>query len=421
MKIHSISLLFLTTQGAMIILNRSETMPKIIDKTFCRLDSACISNLINIYIVKKLRFVYLIYRGGIAALLQIGGWVVQIGFLILVLCLGSLQIIYGCSYEELDSPDFNPPIYLSDLEEDCIDSATTIGSISDDQSDGSQQTEDDIIKNIIDLATKFGKRDAPKNAQKGAGLTSERVLIALATLLMEKATCAAVFFVPKEYGLSESNQDMLWIGHNQGLKCVPSLIKRISTKIFSASLPRLHRNELLSDKEVRAILSLTSNQGREKAKYTRTLTQEADAMIHWFKKVARLREYVDCKTELGRIAKCLKENQIKYLCKSGIHAEMNILNELYDNDMLFDTGGYFGISKGCCLICGAVLEVLCTESEPYQANGCHFGVYNKWPVPSFLKDEKVLRKFTGKSVKDDKERGKFFDTIPLSDDFVEFF
>jgi hypothetical protein len=250
-----------------------------------------------------------------------------------------------------------------------------------------------VSKRLAQLAKDFDNQDLLKEAGTGAGLTAERVLISLASLLMEQTTCAAVYL--------DSNSK-LFIGYNKSSasrKKIPLILSSLRKLLKKDKdiLP-LHRADLMKDEDARKILGLSSNRGRDTGKIDQEISKSADAMVHWLKKVLKLRDHMTAKSELGNLARCLMDDdKINYFkTLEGHHAEMNILDALHKNGRL-DKGGFVGISKKCCLKCAAALQAVNLKSpkNKYLANGCHFKVY-EWPVPNFLKeDEGILKEFMG--------------------------
>jgi len=279
-----------------------------------------------------------------------------------------------------------------------------------------------LANNLVTLAEKFHDRPILQEAKAGADSSYERVLIALATLLMEKTTCAAVFISPN---------NRLWIGTNKKDKAAKVVISPIQKLLSSTLASKSSRVELIKDGNVRDILGLSANQGRKKNQYNKELIKSADKMIHWVKKVLLLKEYLSADKEnepLGIVARCLRDDKIDYFFTDDeVHAEMNLINELYNKKLLDKHAGYIGISKACCLKCASALEVVNSVlggNKIYTANGCHFHVYD-WPTPNFIKDDKFLEVFVGKeafkiykSSYDKRKKGFFQIIATLSSDHI---
>lgn len=211
---------------------------------------------------------------------------------------------------------------------------------------------------------------------------------------MEQTTCAAIFISPT---------NRLWVGTNKKDSTAISVMSSIQKLLSSKMSVKSSRKELVKDDNVMNILGLSANQGRKKGQYDKELVKNADKMIHWIKKVLSLKEHLsdDEKEPLSIIARCLRDNKIDYFFTGGVHAEMNLMNKLYDEKLLYEHAGYIGISKACCLKCASALEAVncfltsMGKSEKfYQANECPFHVYH-WLIPNFINDIDLLEIFLG--------------------------
>jgi hypothetical protein len=263
-----------------------------------------------------------------------------------------------------------------------------------------------VSSHIQDLAKTFNEAEVPDDAKPGSGMTAKRVLIALAALLMEKTGCAAV------YMNKQVDPDHLWIATNHAS---PSTIIPLFVNLLNGKVEP-HRQQMIEDSDVLEVLNISTSARANAAEKEKIVAKNADKNAHWAKKIIDLHDYVKEDSDLGFIADCLLNNKIKYLAAAGPHAEMNILNKLYNTKKLY-MGGFLAISKQCCLHCAAAIQAVNNAygQELFQANGCHFHRY-EWQAPNFIKKDKaILESFIGKEAysiyKDVDKKEDFFNII----------
>ncbi|MGW4792092.1 hypothetical protein ACWEPC_06720 [Nonomuraea sp. NPDC004297] len=81
----------------------------------------------------------------------------------------------------------------------------------------------------------------------------------------------------------------------------------------------------------------------------------------------------------------------------GQHCEMRLVDDLLKRlSPTSTTGVSLGISKLCCAKCYLALEALAAvKSIKIDVQGAHMWAYRNWPLPGFLDDPLVLKKFLG--------------------------
>lgn len=267
--------------------------------------------------------------------------------------------------------------------------------ISDESDEGmylvTKPFEEAFLTHAKELKNEFNNTGIDPDALPKSG-SYKRVLIALSSLLMEKTECAAVFMHPQK--------EELWIAFNKSSKKhtqVKKIIKSLG-EIIQNPIADLHRPELIHNETIRELLISSASARASADQADAKKVENSNSIVHWIKKIINLRVHLNEKSEFGFIGRCLvnHKKKIKYLEANGVHAEMNLLDQLHKNNLL-QTGGFIGISKQCCLFCAAALQAVnnAFPGTHYRTTGSHGNIY-PWSIPLFIKEnEDFLKIFLG--------------------------
>jgi hypothetical protein len=95
------------------------------------------------------------------------------------------------------------------------------------------------------------------------------------------------------------------------------------------------------------------------------------------------------------VIKAIKERDICYVNdKLNMHAEMKILNKLYDSETKrFPEVGYIGITKLCCFPCQTMIYIINSKEGNlgnyffFHTCGTHASTYLGWIIPDFYQED----------------------------------
>lgn len=93
-----------------------------------------------------------------------------------------------------------------------------------------------------------------------------------------------------------------------------------------------------------------------------------------------------------KIIKAIRERRICYIKdKLNMHAEMKILNKLYDEkSQSFLEVGYIGITKLCCAPCQTMIDLVNSKMrDNFLTCGTHGATYLGWIMPDFYQEELI--------------------------------